>query len=477
MSREEKQPDDLKQAQDLVDSGNQEGLDQAYLIAKRYLSENPEDAVFLTVMTAVMLNAHKPEIGYYLAEKTAQLQPHQAGPWLNLGMACNDLWLTKKAERYYKKGLKYSITDEQRSMFHVNIGSVMIDTGRFKEAEPHCKKAIEYADKGGFKTEKGVANLGFCQLAQRNWKEGWANYRECLGSEWRPVTQYMEEPLWDGTEGKQVILYQEQGLGDIISFASMLPDAAKNNKIILDVEPRLGPLFERSFPDIKVYGTFGQPSPRWRVEDANADYSLPMGQIGEFYRTHDKAFPGTPYLKADPDRVLQWKSLFESKAKPVIGIAWRGGIPKTGAKFRQWNLEQLLPILQSVDAHWVSLQYKPAGKEIAEFKEKYPHIDLVEYKHGTLTKDYDDTVALIAALDQVVCMQTAVAHVAGALGIPAWVHVPQNSQWRYGSEGEDFPWAKSVRIIRQKTRGEWGDVIKNTAEELSKDWSNVEKIA
>ena len=459
MSREA----DLNLCRDLVDRGHKGDLDQAYTIAKKYLSDNPEDTLFLVIMTAVMLNAHKPEIGYYLAEKCVQLAPEEPGTWLNYGMAANDLWFEEKALRYYKRGLKYARNDEQRSMFNVNIASVLIDTGRFAEAEPHCRAALDQNPD----SEKGRANLGFCQLAQRHWKDGWANYRKCIGSEWRPVTQYTNEPLWEGQTGGKLILYQEQGLGDIISFASMLPDAVKDNEIVLDVEPRLAPLMQRSFPDIKVYGTYKQKNARWSKKDAMADWSLPMGQIGEFYRTNDEDFPGSPYLVADPDRVLQWKALFKTKKKPVIGIAWRGGIPKTGSKFRQWNLEQLLPIFKSVDAHWVSLQYKDAQKEIDEFTAKYPEIDLVQYRHGTLTNDYDDTVALIAALDHVVTMQTAVVHVAGALGIPAWVHVPMNSQWRYGAEGEKMLWADSIRIIRQNVRGKWDDVIKQTAKELN----------
>ena len=467
MSREA----DLERCRDLVDSGSDKALDEAYIIAKRYLSENPEDTLFLVIMTAVMLNAHKPEIGYYLAEKCCQLAPKEPGTWLNYGMACNDLWFERKAERYYKKGLKFARTPEQESMFHVNIASVMIDTGRFDEAEPHCKKAVEINPD----SIKGLANLGFCQLAQRNWKEGWANYRKCIGSEWRPVFKYGNEPLWEGQKGGTLVLYQEQGLGDIISFASMIPDAVKDNKIILDVEPRLKNLMQRSFPDVKVYGTYRQKTARWDVEDQSPDYSLPMGQIGEYYRQKDSDFDGKPYLVADPDRVLQWKALFETKKKPVIGIAWRGGIPKTGSKFRQWNLEQLLPILESVDAHWVSLQYKDAEKEIEAFKKHHPHIDIVQYPHGTLTNDYDDTVAMIAAMDMVVTMQTAVVHVAGALGVPAWVHVPQNSQWRYGSEGEDFIWADSVKIIRQNKRGYWDDVIKDTAGKLNAHFGRVQE--
>jgi ADP-heptose:LPS heptosyltransferase len=313
-----------------------------------------------------------------------------------------------------------------------------------------------------------LANLGFCQLAQRNWKEGWINYRQCIGHDWRPRTQYADEPDWDGKKVDYLCLYAEQGLGDVISFSSMIPYAEKKaKKVVVEVDARLKGLIQRSFPNVKVYGTREQKKLAWAKEDHKPDASLPLGQLGEYCRLKDSDFPGTPYLKVDPDRAYMWKQLFKKKKKPVIGLAWRGGIPKTGARYRQWDLEQLLPILQSVDAHWVSLQYKSAAKEIEAFRRDHPEIDLVEYPHATLTNDYDDTAALVSALDQIVCMQTAVTHLAGGLGIKCWTHIPMNSQWRYGGDTEEYIWNKSVRLIRQKKRGEWEDVIKKTAGELS----------
>ena len=461
---------DLERARDLSEDGK---WNDALVICDRYLTENPNDPAFLTIVTYCLLLAHKTVMAYHMAKRCTDLVPKEAGAWMNLGMAANDLWLTKEARRYYEKGLRLAKNDKQRSMMCVNIASVLVDTGRFSEAKPYCEKALEYNPK----TIKGYANLGFCQLARREWKEGWKNCRYALGSEFRPKHQYVEEPMWDGESKGVIALTCEQGIGDMISFASCLPDAiewAKENdsEIIVDCEPRLYGLFKRSFPEATVYPTLLSERVEWHKAP---DYSLALGQLGEYYRNSDEAFPGTPYLVPDPDRLLQWKALFETKGKPVIGIAWRGGIPRTGARFRQWDLEQLLPILRSVDAHWVSLQYKDASAEIKEFKERYPDVDLVQYPHATLTADYDDTVAMVAALDHVITMQTAVNHVGGALGIPTWVHVPRNGQWRYGEEGEKFPWCNSVRIIRQKKRGEWADVIEKTAEELSANFTRLSK--
>lgn len=458
----------LAQARELSKQGQWE---QAYDIAYKWLKTDPNDVDAIYVIAYIMLNTEKVAIAYPLLKQVTTLEPTNSLGWLNMGMACSDLWRYQEAIRAYKKGIKYAKDDEQRAMQCVNMSSIMVDHGEFVDAEEWARKAIEYNPE----SEKGKANLGFCQLAQRNWSEGWKNYRYCVNSEWRPLVQYNDEPLWDGESRGKIVVYSEQGLGDEISFGQMVPDMQRwcdenDSKLVVEVNPRLGNLFKRSFPDTEVHGTRGYKQVTWNCTDVN--YSIPMAQLGEYFRCDQSQFTGLSYLKADPDRVLQWKALFESKKKPVIGIAWRGGIWKTAAKYRQLDLEQLLPVLKSVDAHWVSLQYKPSQHEIDAFRENHPDIDIVEYAHCTLSQDYDDTVAMIAALDHVVCMQTAVVHVAGGLGVPCWVFVPKTSQWRYGQEGEDFPWANSVRIIRQKERNKWADVMKQTGEELA-DYTRV----
>ena len=443
-------------------------FDNAYRLCDKHLKDDPNHPKWLTLMALTLLGAEKPTVAYSLGKRVTQLAPKDAYAWLNMGMIAAGLWRDDEAERCYRRGLKYSTENEQRAMLHVNMSSVMIDTGRFSEAEPHCKKAIEAMPD----SIKAHSNLGFCQLAQRNWSEGWKNYRYVLGHEWRPRYTYGDEPDWNGEKGT-IVIYGEQGLGDQISFASMIPDMLKwakenDSRFIFDINPRLEALFKRSFPEATIYGTQGQKHLNWAAEDTKIDYALPIGQCGEFFRNRDEDFPGTPYLVPDPDRVLQWKALFKSKKKPVIGIAWSGGIPKTGSKFRRVDLEALKPILESVDAHWVSLQYKPSGKEVQG-------TPIVEYKHGTLSNDYDDTVAMVASLDMVIAMHTTVVHVAGGLGIPCWTLVPKNSQWRYGEGVDDFLWAGSLRLMRQTERGKWADVIKNVAGELHALYGKVSK--
>lgn len=406
--------------------------DVAYNIASRWLIEDPNDILAMVIMTYVLRKARKLPEAYHLAKKVTELSPEDASGWINYGQICNELFRADDAERAYKRGLSVAKDDASRAMLYTNLAALHIDLGRFDDAQGEAEKAIV------MKPESGAArsNLGFCQLAKRQWADGWKNYRKCLGTDARRKAHYRdpEEPEWDGTEGKRVILYGEQGIGDEICFASMLPDAIRRAAhITLDIDERLETLFKRSFPQASVYGTrTAKPGDRvWSREDAIFDCSLAIAQIGEFFRQKDEDFPKEPYLVADPDRVAMWRSLWKEKSKPVIGLAWTGGIWQTGSKYRKLQLEQMLPVMRSIDAHWVSLQYRDHGPEIAEFKKRHPEIDIQQYAYATLTRDYDDTAALVGSLDHIVSVPTACVHLAAALGTPVIAMNSPHRCWKF----------------------------------------------
>lgn len=364
--------------------------------------------------------------------------------WGNLGNIEHELYRFEEAEFCFKKGLSVATTDAQRGFLCLTYAAMLVQSGDWERAVPMCKLAFEYKDKA-----KTRANLGLAYLATGNWKEGWPLYDAIIGfDKSRRKMQYANEQEWDGSKDKTVVIYDEQGIGDAISFASMVPDAMKDATVVIDIRPELAGLFKRSFPQATVYGSAMGAGEDWRPKH-QIDASISLGGLGKLYRPSAESFPGTAYLKADPDRVTMWKALFAKETKPVIGIAWSGGMEHTGAKHRIWKLEELLPIFRSVDAVWVSLQYKDAGREIAEFTERFPDIDLRQYRYGTLTPDYDDTAALVECVDMVVTMQTACGHLAGALGKECWIFVNKHSQWRYGPNTQKtIPWYSSVQLFR-----------------------------
>lgn len=433
----------------------------AWKLIDKLLIENPNNVQALTMASYLMNKMGGLTQAYHFARAATQLVPNDAAAWTNYGHAASKLWLIDEAEAYYQRALKLSKTQFDYIVLWVNLSALCLDNGQFDKALHYVKKvlAVEPDHKNA------LTNLGFCQLALRNW-DGWKGYHGTIGSDWRQRVQYKDEPEWDGSPGKTVVLYADQGLGDEISFASMVPDVAKVcKKLILDCDGRLAGLFTRSFPQVKVYGTRIKEE-KWAVADRQIDASLPLGQAGEYFRTTDESFPGTPYLVPCPDRVKQWKSLFAEQRKPVIGIAWTGGVPKSNARNRRVSLSDLLPVLE-LDAHFVSLQYRDASKEIEAFKAEYSDVDLVQYPWGTLTQDYDDTAALIASLDYVLCIQTAVAHTAGGLGTPVTVLLPTATTWRYGVAHDTIPWYRCLKIIRQKKTGQWRDEIERAAGQLA----------
>jgi hypothetical protein len=291
-------------------------------------------------------------------------------------------------------------------------------------------------------------------LAMGRWLEGWRDYNANVGLEKnRREIIYGDEPQWDGSKGKDVVVYGEQGIGDEISFASCIPDLIRDSKsVTIETDMRLLNLFKRSFPQCEVHGTrYKKAAPEWRAEK-KFDGRVALAKLPQFYRNKDTDFPEGKYLVPNPEMVTQWKALLDSLGtKPKIGIAWHGGLPHTGRKKRSVTLDTLAPLFK-FDADWISLQYVDNG-DIQSAEEKYG-VKIHDWDWGTRVQDYDQTVALVSQLDLVITVCTSVVHAAGALGIPTWVLVPRCPMWRYLTKGEWFPWAKSVRLFRQKGN-EW----------------------
>jgi tetratricopeptide (TPR) repeat protein len=430
----------------LIDAGE---LDKAWEIVESILMQNPNEAQALCVAADIMKKAKRLPIAYSLAKRASELRPERCETWNALGHASQLLWRLEEAESCYKKAMQRAVRDDQKALYSNNLASNFLDAGQFVKAEAPCRKALEFKE-----DTNARHNLGLSLLAQRKWTEGWQAYSASIGTHRRLNTKYKNppEPTWDGSKGKRVVVYGEQGLGDEICAASLLPDVIRDSaKVIVDCDHRVAQLFKRSFPKASVYGTRwakADSGMRWAPEDRDMDASISAFEVAKFYRNSDADFPGTSYLTPCPERTGMWGHLFHQKRKPIIGIAWTGGTWTNGSFHRHLPLAEWKPILGAIDAHWVSLQYKDAAKEIEGTA-------VQQYSWATLSKDYDDTAALVANCDLVLGVQTSVMHLAGALGIPCWNLIPKISQWRYGESFESIPFYKSMRLIRQNANGNW----------------------
>ena len=439
----------LEDARELAEAGE---YSEAWRILSPHLNDHPTDPKGLLLASFMLEKQGNAALAYTVCKQLTTSHPSNPVAWINLGKTCDTLWRMEEAEAAYRRALTQVKAGDRevKVTIYTNLAALFLQLGEFQKARVFSEKALEI-DPQHLKSRH---NLGLCLLANGEWEQGWKFYEASVGSAHRIQWNYTGEPSWKGEPGKTVVVFGEQGIGDEICAASMIPDAIERaGKVIIDCDSRLKNLFQRSFPQAKVYGTRNEKELDWAEEDQAIDYSIPSMQMGGIFRNKAQDFTGEPFLKADPERVLMWKALWATKKKPVFGIAWTGGIKETASLYRRFSHEEMAAIMTS-DAHWVCLQYRDASEEIAEFRSKYPHIDLKQYP-AVLSRDYDDTAALVASLDGVVAMQSTAVHIAGALGVPCAAAIPKTSQWRYGTEGDSIPWYRSVKLFRQEVLGTW----------------------
>lgn len=424
--------------------------DEAHRQCRLLLDANPDDALALFLLGSIEAKAERFGLAANIFRRVVDLKPQRAEGWNNLGMALEGLHRDDEARKAF---LKAHGLDAKNPSYLANVALTYLEQRDYKTAIEWCQKAFKLdANHAGAKTSYGLANL-----AIGKWQEGWEAFSHAVGGKFRKEIAYGDEVRWDGSPGKRLVVYGEQGIGDEIMYASCLPDAiAMSERVVVDCDARLEGLFRRSFPNAAVHGTRRQEQIKW-LADERIDARCPIGQLPQFFRPTPESCPGTPYLTADPERRIQWRALFDSWGKkPKIGLAWSGGSRHNNWKDRAIGLEQFRPLIEGVEADWVCLQYKDAQQEIDE-----TGLPVRQFPRATLTQDYDDTAGLVAELDLVIGPHTSVHHLAGGLGVPSLILVPTKTHWTYALP--TLPWYRTARLVRQ--RGTW----KATIDELLSD--------
>lgn len=205
------------------------------------------------------------------------------------------------------------------------------------------------------------------------------------------------------------------------------------------------------------------------------DLQVPIGSLPLYFCKQREAFPQhTGYLKADPSAVAAWREKLDALGPVLtVGISWRGGTRISRRQIRSIKLEDWLPILRLQGAHFISLQYDEHDEEIRRLANRHG-IQVTQWKEAL--DDFDQTAALVSALDLVVSVCTTVIHLSGALNKEAWVLVPACPEWRYGAAGTDMPWYPNIHLCRQHAAGEWAPMINEVAGSLSQRISQAQGI-
>jgi tetratricopeptide (TPR) repeat protein len=312
-------------------------------------------------------------------------------------------------------------------------------------------------------------NLGLHHLKYGEYAAGWDGYAARLNFQ-SFIGKHRRVPLpeWNGAplEGRSVVVMPEQGLGDEIMFGSCIPElAARARHVVIECDAKLEAIFRRSFRQCTVVSRQRTIANDWlRRLDSAPEFQVAAGSLAQLFRRSLDAFPQRSFLEADPASVARWRAQLEALGPGrKIGLSWRGGVAYTGRRRRSLSLEQLLPLLRLPDIQFVNLQYTDVADEMRTLEARH---GIRVHHWQEAIDDYDQTAALVCALDGVLTVCTAIVHLSGALGRPALVMAPFGADWRYGGSGERMAWYPTVRLIRQARLNEWGEVLQEAASRL-----------
>ena len=381
------------------------------------------------------------------ARRAIELKPDLAAAHNVLGSILQDRRRPAEALAAFQRAIQ--LNPELVDAYN-NIGGIMERIGRPADAATAYERAVAMAPS----VPQFHANLGMNRLLRGDLPGGWAEM------DWRRLDRtsaacrsFPGRPLWDGSflAGRTILLTAEQGMGDTIQFLRYAPlVAARGGRVVVEVHPPLVAL-------ARTVAGVTDAVPHGQGELPPFDVHCPLMTLPRIFNTTLESIPATvPYLSADPVKIANWKSLEGSNRR--VGIAWAGNPAYANDRSRSMNPARLAPLAAVPGITWVSLQ-KPA---VAAPPKELNLTDLTADLH-----DFADTAALISLLDLVISVDTAVAHLAGAMGKPTWVLLPAVPDWRWMLGRTDSPWYPSARLFRQPEQGDWPAVVKAVAAALT----------
>ena len=421
-----------------------------------------------------------------LYEQVVQSEPWRTGCWADLGELYHRtgsdperalVCLTTALERIPGNGALLSAT-----------GDVLHELQRYREAEEYYRSALEH-DPGdacvlnnlgtNFRAQGDPVaaldcfakalekepsdpsvtfNRGITRLLLGDYKAGWEGYEARFHTVDSVYLPPLDMAVWGGEmlNGRTLLVRSEQGYGDCIQFARYLPLLSRyGGRVVFEcIDASLAPIFQR-ISGIDQLLLRGDKIPA-------ADFQIPLGSLPRIFGTDLTSIPfAHGYLSPDPERVaaiLNREPRLARHDRSKVGLVWGGRKTRLNAN-RSISLDQCAPLFTLPGIRWFSLQQGP------DLFQREHHPVLVDL--GALCHDFADTAAATSKLDLVITIDTAMAHLAGALGIPAWVLLKKGADWRWMLDRTDSPWYASLRLFRQEKAGEWMPVISECYENLA----------
>lgn len=401
--------------------------------------------------------------------ETAQ-QPvaEQARLFNNIGACYKHLYDHASALPYYERAVALCPNEAE---YVATCGTTLYHLGQDARAISLLRRAVKL----GIKRPEVLAEMGTLLLRNHQWQEGWMRYRSRRDASGGKMTKRPYSfPYWDGsTPTGKLLLTQEQGMGDMILLATLLPDFLKRYPdTILEVHDRLVPLFRRAFPSIEVYSGESPNDVENLSHRRDIGAMLSLGDIGSWVRTREEDF-NCQCAQILASNALLTGSLREKyrarfPGRKLVGISWQSKAePQNFPLLRSIELSLWSPIFKVPGCAFINLQYGNCTQALAEVQETLG-IEIYHDPDVDPLRDMDTFAAQVAALDHVITIDNTTAHVAGGLGIPTYLLTPATLglSWFWGREGDTCPWYPSVRLYRGAAPGEWTTAIKQIQQAL-----------
>jgi Tfp pilus assembly protein PilF len=469
----------------------------------------PRHAEALQLMGSIALLGGKPGEAIEWLERALAVDPRHAIACSNLGLALRRLQRNDEALAQFEKA---AALNPGYAEAHSNSGVVLNELGRFSEAlaaydraiainpnyaQAHCNRGVAlnnlnrqaeaiagYDRAIALKPDYAAAHWNRClvHLAIGNFRHAWDEYawrwknREITQNDkgqrpfWYGTRQHrgkhdlphgvpcaFDAPFWDGSPNRDSLLvWPEQGVGEQLLYSSMLNEArARVGKLTLILQQKLHPLFQRSFPKCRIV-TF-----ETAIAENNFDWQIPLGDLGRFFldTAEDRLSQRKAYIKADRTRTAAIRREIAPGKQRIVGLSWYSRNAEYGAQ-KTVSLDQFAPLLGMPGLRFVDLQYGDTTAARAAIQRK-SGVEITRVASVDNWEDIDGFAALVNACDLIVTISNTTAHIAGALGKPVILMLPQSQGrfWYWQTARDDSIFYPDVRILRQHSHGNWSAVI------------------
>lgn len=425
-------------------------LDEAEVSYREALRIRPGYMKAMINLGNVLTGANRYDEAIDVLRAAVAVDPQYSNAHLNLGSALRDARRFDEAVDSLRTAVAL---DPKSAEAHNNLGTALQGQARFDEARSCYQAALELNPE--------LPDAHFSQaidlLRQGDLANGFSEY------EWRWKcksfsTRRFDQPRWDGAplEGRTILLHAEQGLGDALHFIRYAADVKNTGGTVIVECPESVTKILAASASIDGLVAAGSPLPPF-------DVHCPLMSLPGVLGLSIDSLSRGAYLSAEPARVEAWRKELADMAGFRLGICWQGNPKHLFDTQRSFPLRQFAPVARLAGVRLVSLQKGSGSDQIAFFP-----FNVVEL--GTeLDADgaFLDTAAVMKNLDLVISSDTAVAHLAGALGVPVWVALSAHADWRWFTDREDSPWYPTMRLFRQAQLDDWDDVFERIARELA----------